>query len=186
MQPGRNLPGAEQKVLPFNISLGAPLADYPIAHAALSILELVSGEIPFEQASKLIRSPFLAGAEPELSVRARLDAELRKRAPARLTLGKLVALIEGHRAASASKPFHSGAGTRRRALTARMGRHFTGFRSGGLSGGAAWIPTNSGRASSTRRSPSSPNRRVAPKMSFRRRARAIAAPARRREFIRHA
>src|SRR6266850_1667072 len=95
MHPARNLPGAEQKALPFNISLGAPLGDYPIARAALSILELASGEIPFEQASKLIRSPFLAGAEPELSTRAQLDAELRKRASARLTLGKLVALIEG-------------------------------------------------------------------------------------------
>jgi len=95
MYPARNLPGAEQKALPFNISLGAPLADYPLARAALSILELASGEIPFEQASKLIRSPFLAGAEPELSKRARLDAELRRKAPARVTLGKLVALIEG-------------------------------------------------------------------------------------------
>jgi ATP-dependent helicase/nuclease subunit B len=95
MHPARNLPGAEQKALPFNISLGAPLADYPLARAALSILELASGEIPFKQASKLIRSPFLAGAEPELSKRARLDAELRKQAPARVTLGKLVALIAG-------------------------------------------------------------------------------------------
>jgi len=95
MQPARNLPGAEQKALPFNISLGAPLADYPLARAALSILELASGEIPFEQASKLMRSPFLAGAEPELSKRARLDAESRKQAPARVTLGKLVGLIEG-------------------------------------------------------------------------------------------
>ncbi|MEK6211796.1 MAG: PD-(D/E)XK nuclease family protein [Pseudomonadota bacterium] len=95
MHPAHNLPGAEQKALPFNISLGAPLADYPLARAALSILELASGEIPFEQASKLIRSPFLAGAEPELSKRARLDAELRRKAPARVTLGKLVALIEG-------------------------------------------------------------------------------------------
>ncbi len=95
MHPARHLPGAERKALPFNISLGAPLADYPLAHAALSILELASGEIPFEQASKLIRSPFLAGAGPELSVRARLDAGMRKRAPSHVTLGKLVALIEG-------------------------------------------------------------------------------------------
>ncbi len=95
MHPGRNLPGAEQKALPFNISLGAPLADYPLARAALSILELASGEIAFEQASKLVRSPFLAGAEPELSRRARLDTKLREQAPARVTLGKLVALIEG-------------------------------------------------------------------------------------------
>ena len=95
MQPARNYPGAQRSALPFNISLGAPLADYPLARAALSILELVSGEIPFEQASKLIRSPFLAGAEPELAQRAKLDAALRKRAPARVTLGKLVALIDG-------------------------------------------------------------------------------------------
>jgi ATP-dependent helicase/nuclease subunit B len=95
MHPAHNLPGAERAALPFNISLGAPLADYPVARAALSILELASGEIPFEQASKLIRSPFLAGAEPELSKRAQLDAALRKQGPARVTLGKLVALIEG-------------------------------------------------------------------------------------------
>lgn len=95
MHPAHNLPGAEQKALPFNISLGAPLVDYPLARAALSILELASGEMPFEQASKLIRSPFLDGAESELSKRAQLDKELRKQAPARVTLGKLVALIEG-------------------------------------------------------------------------------------------
>src|SRR5258706_6466296 len=70
MQPPRNLPGVDRNALPFNISLGAPLGDYPLARAALSILELASGEIPFEQASKLIRSPFLDGAEPELSMRA--------------------------------------------------------------------------------------------------------------------
>jgi probable DNA repair protein len=95
MNPARNLPGAEQRALPFNISLGAPLADYPLARAALSIIELASGEIPFEHASRLIRSPFLTGAEPELSMRARLDAAMRKQAPTRVTLGKLVALIEG-------------------------------------------------------------------------------------------
>jgi probable DNA repair protein len=94
MHPTRNLPGAERNALPFNISLGAPLADYPLARAALSVLELASGEVPFEQASRLIRSPFLAGAGPELSMRARLDAELRKKAHARVTLGKLVALIQ--------------------------------------------------------------------------------------------
>ena len=95
MDPAHNLPGAERKALPFNISLGAPLADYPLAHAALSILDLASGEIPFEQASKLVRSPFLAGAETEMAERAQLDAGLRKQASARVTLGKLVALIKG-------------------------------------------------------------------------------------------
>ncbi|MEO8157195.1 MAG: PD-(D/E)XK nuclease family protein [Betaproteobacteria bacterium] len=95
MDPARNLPGAGRKTLPFNISLGAPLSDYPLAHAALRILELASGEIPFEQASKLVRSPFLAGSQSEMAPRARLDAGLRKLAPAHVTLGKLVALIDG-------------------------------------------------------------------------------------------
>ena len=95
MDPARNLPGAQRKALPFNISLGAPLSDYPLVHAGLSVLELACGEIPFEQASKLMRSPFLAGAQSEMAARAQLDARLRKHAPTRVTLGKLVALIEG-------------------------------------------------------------------------------------------
>jgi len=59
LHPAHNLPGEERKALPFNVSLGAPLADYPLVRAALSILELAAGEIPFEQASRLVRSPFL-------------------------------------------------------------------------------------------------------------------------------
>ncbi|HEX7954182.1 MAG TPA: PD-(D/E)XK nuclease family protein, partial [Burkholderiales bacterium] len=95
MDPARHLPGAGRRTLPFNISLGVPLTDYPLVNAALSILELACGEIAFEQASKLVRSPFLAGAQIEMAQRARLDAGMRKLAPARVTLGRLVALIEG-------------------------------------------------------------------------------------------
>ncbi|MFN0039047.1 MAG: PD-(D/E)XK nuclease family protein [Burkholderiales bacterium] len=95
MEPAHNLPGAQRKALPFNISLGAPLSDYPLVHAGLSVLELACGEIPFEQASKLMRSPFLVGAQSEMAARAQLDARLRKHAPTRVTLGKLVAMVEG-------------------------------------------------------------------------------------------
>lgn len=95
MRPDYNLPGREAQALPFNVSLGAPLADYPLVRAALSILELATGEIPFEQASRLIRSPFIAGAAPEMAQRARLDAALRRVAPAKLGLGKFIALVEG-------------------------------------------------------------------------------------------
>jgi probable DNA repair protein len=95
LQPAHNLPGEERKALPFNVSIGAPLADYPLVRAALSILELAAGEMPFEQASRLVRSPFLEAADAEMAKRARLDAELRKVAPARVTLGKLIGLVEG-------------------------------------------------------------------------------------------
>lgn len=94
MHPAHNLPGTQALTLPFNISLGAPLSDYPLVRAALSILELAGGEVGFEQAAKLIRSPFLAGAESGMARRARVEAALRRHAPVRLTLGKLLGLVE--------------------------------------------------------------------------------------------
>jgi probable DNA repair protein len=94
LDPGHNLPDAAKRALPFNVSLGAPLADFPLVRAALSILELSAGEIPFEQASRLIRSPFIAGADEERALRSILDAALRRFAPAKLGLGKLVSLIK--------------------------------------------------------------------------------------------
>jgi ATP-dependent helicase/nuclease subunit B len=99
MNSAYNLPGAEAAsqptALPFNVSLGEPLSDVPLAHAALSILALALGEVPFEAASRLLRSPFVGGGDEETAARARLDARLRRSAPVRVTLGKLVALVEG-------------------------------------------------------------------------------------------
>ncbi|MGH8708384.1 MAG: hypothetical protein ACREVD_10045, partial [Burkholderiales bacterium] len=45
MRPDHNLPGREARTLPFNVSLGAPLADYPLVSAALAILQLASHEV---------------------------------------------------------------------------------------------------------------------------------------------
>jgi ATP-dependent helicase/nuclease subunit B len=95
MHPAHNLPGAPQTLPPFNISLGAPLAQYPLPCAALAILGLAFEETRFEQASRLVRSPFIGAAQAELNLRAQLDARLRTRAPASLSLGKLVGLVEG-------------------------------------------------------------------------------------------
>ena len=94
LHPAHNLPNAERRALPFNVSLGAPLSDYPLVRAALSILELASHEIPFEQASRFVRSPYIAGADEEMARRALLDAFLRRVAPATVNLGKLVGLIK--------------------------------------------------------------------------------------------
>lgn len=94
MVPGSNLPGAAETVMPFNISIGVALASYPLVHAALGMLALAAGEIDFPLASRLLRSPFIGGAEAELARRAQLDARLRKSFPARLTLVRLIASIE--------------------------------------------------------------------------------------------
>lgn len=93
MAPDYALPGAAQRVPPFNISLGAALTSYPLVNAAFLVLELAGREIDFERASRLIRSPFIAGADTELACRARLDAQLRKRAEPVVMLDRLLTLI---------------------------------------------------------------------------------------------
>jgi probable DNA repair protein len=80
---------------PFNVSLGMPLSQYPLVAAALLILKFSSNEITFEEASRLVRSPFIGGAESGMAARARLDARLREDAPPRLGLAKLIGLTDG-------------------------------------------------------------------------------------------
>ena len=81
--------------LPFELSIGESLAGYPVAAFALSLLEFSSMEIPFEDVSRLIRSPFLGGAQGEMAARAQLDARLRREADPEVSLPKLIGLIEG-------------------------------------------------------------------------------------------
>ena len=80
LDPGRVLPGAARRAPACNVSLGAPLAGFPLVHAAFTILRLAQGSVPLTEAGALLRSPFLAGAEHEFLRRALLDAQLRRRA----------------------------------------------------------------------------------------------------------
>lgn len=77
----------------FNVSLGVPLASFPVVDAALDLIELAGAPLAFERVSRLLRSPFLAGAESERDARARLDVALRTIAPAALSLHRLRALL---------------------------------------------------------------------------------------------
>ncbi|MGE5639277.1 MAG: PD-(D/E)XK nuclease family protein [Clostridia bacterium] len=94
LRPGYNLPAAAKQALPFNVSLGLPLAQYPVAALALSILRFSQEEIDFTEASELIRSPFLGGAEREQAARAKLDVRLRKKLDATVALPELIANAE--------------------------------------------------------------------------------------------
>ncbi len=64
---------AESK-LPYEFSLGLPLAHAPMVRTALSILRWAIQPLPFEQASNLLLSPYLADGSAELHTRARFDA----------------------------------------------------------------------------------------------------------------
>ena len=95
MRPDFNLPGAQAAAMPFNLSLGEPLSSFSLVEAALDLIELSGRPVPFALASRLIRSPFLGGADAELSLRARLDAKLRRDFDAVVALPKLIAATDG-------------------------------------------------------------------------------------------
>lgn len=78
-------------VPPYDLSLGAPLASFPVVHSALAVLELLGRRITFKTASLLLRTPHLAGAETERAARARVELELRERMSEELPLLTLAA-----------------------------------------------------------------------------------------------
>jgi len=73
-----NTDGEAHNNRPYNLSLGQPLSEYPIIHAAFAILGLEKKAIELEDLGALLRSPFLGGAESEMIARAQLDARLRE------------------------------------------------------------------------------------------------------------
>ncbi len=99
----------------FHLSLGAPLARHPMVAAALEWLEWLSGDTDYETFSRAARSPFIAGADEEWAARGRLDAELRRVLPARVTPALLRSALRAPRLARFVPP---GLGARLRAALA--------------------------------------------------------------------
>lgn len=98
LQPDAVLHPGRTPLRPWNVSLGAPLSDWPVAHGALLLLELACGSLSIHRAGLLLRSPFVGGAESERNARALLDARLRRLGDPRITLDGLIyhAGAEGH------------------------------------------------------------------------------------------
>jgi probable DNA repair protein len=80
---------APPAAMAFELSLGKPLAEYPLVADALRILRLAGRQVGFEEASRVVRSPFIAGAESERDARARADSRLRERSPSVISLERL-------------------------------------------------------------------------------------------------
>lgn len=74
----------------FHLSIGPPLADYPVVRSALLLLEFALGKLPLPRAGMLLRSPFLGGSEKEGGKRAQLDARLRKNSVWDVSLSRLL------------------------------------------------------------------------------------------------
>ena len=93
-------PGRHAMARPYNLSLGPPLCDYPIIGTALRLLGLLEPELSLEDAGRILRSPFLAGWEPEASARALLDGRLRENGELKLSLRTL-----SHHASQTDRPY---------------------------------------------------------------------------------
>lgn len=76
--------------LPFNISAGITLANFPVIHTALRLLKLRTDNFPLDQFSCLLRSPFLGEAEQEMLNRAQFDIALRKANINSIALNQLI------------------------------------------------------------------------------------------------
>jgi probable DNA repair protein len=98
LQPDVELHPGRIPLRPWNISLGIPLSDWPLVHAALLILELACAPLSIHRAGMLLRSPFVGGGESERNARALLDAKLRRLGDPHITLEGLIrhAGAEGH------------------------------------------------------------------------------------------
>lgn len=88
----------------FNVSFAPPLATAPLVDAALAVIDLAGEPAAFDRASRLLRSPFVDGAESELAARARLDVALRRVSPAKVSLMKLRSLVAGEMGRRAGSP----------------------------------------------------------------------------------
>jgi ATP-dependent helicase/nuclease subunit B len=76
--------------VPFTLSLGRPLSDYPLIDTALSLLSLAGGTVPAAELGSLLRSPYLAGAQEEAAQRGWLDSRLREFSETRSDIRSLI------------------------------------------------------------------------------------------------
>ncbi len=90
--PGFTLQGTGPE--PWHISLGKPLADWPLVTDTLVILALANHRLSQPQATHLLRSPYLAGWQDEADARNQTLAWLARRAPYDLTINELQWALE--------------------------------------------------------------------------------------------
>ena len=93
LAPAALLPGAAPATLPYNLSLGDPLARYPLIDTALRILRLATGRLSVDEIGCLLRTPFIGAADEEQAGRACFDAELRNQRRLELGLPALLSAL---------------------------------------------------------------------------------------------
>ncbi|PIP37957.1 MAG: DNA repair protein [Desulfobacterales bacterium CG23_combo_of_CG06-09_8_20_14_all_51_8] len=80
----------------YNISLGRPLDDYPLIRTALMILKFACRDLSVDEYSRLLRSPFIGGADAEFSKRAIMDARIRENGETSLSVSDMMHFSSEH------------------------------------------------------------------------------------------
>jgi probable DNA repair protein len=78
MAPGVRRSGAGSAQLPIVLAAPAPMASYPLVDAAMLVLQLAATDGSSTLVGRILRSPFLNGAQAESGARARADLRLRE------------------------------------------------------------------------------------------------------------
>ena len=92
LAPGWQL--REPTARPVALATGRHLADYPVVTCALTMLRLLATELTFDQASFLLVSCYLAGADQERAGRAHAELRLRRLPLERVFLGTLLRVLD--------------------------------------------------------------------------------------------
>lgn len=80
--------------LPVNISYGRPLAEMPMIHAALELLDASTGRLDFDDISLLMRSAWLPASDSAAGERARAELYLRNHLPPDFSLSEVISLCQ--------------------------------------------------------------------------------------------
>lgn len=91
LTPASVRPALHTSARQYNFSLGTPLIEQPMIQAALNLLHLFSS-YTIQQAdfSKILHSPFWSDYAQEADARAQLDAKMREKSPAQLSLDSFI------------------------------------------------------------------------------------------------
>jgi ATP-dependent helicase/nuclease subunit B len=88
--PQAIMPDQIEPSLPFNMSLGQSLTEFPLIQSAFQCLSLNKSELSFETISTVLMSPFIGHAETEWALRIQLDIGLRQHAECKMTLDEWI------------------------------------------------------------------------------------------------
>lgn len=87
LTPGENT--GSRKVKPWNLSMGIPLLRVPMIQAAFDLLKFLDIRIDIQDVGRILRSPWLRGADDERNNRALLEKCLRDKYPRQIKPGEV-------------------------------------------------------------------------------------------------